>query len=179
MVWLWGKMKKKYIIIYVLTLSVMCIYTMCNRTSESSSESRVDTVMRSHRFTIHNYSLAKGRGIGKSISSMIFTVGQHDWAIWCYLDGDKEEYSDYISAFLRFHPKSNKKARVKYSLSLLDHSTGSPVHVRENESVRLFSSTDCEWGWVSFIKRDQFEASECLRGDSFTTICNVTVIKEP
>ncbi|KAF3339061.1 hypothetical protein FCM35_KLT16532 [Carex littledalei] len=155
------------------------LYTICNSTPQLRSVSCVSTTTGVHHFEIRNYSLTKGRGVGKTIHSTTFTVGEHDWRIKCYLDGDKHESSDCISVFLLYCPKSDEKARVKFTLSLLDQATGTAQNRPCYTSEKLFSSSDKDWGWTKFITRNVLEASSCLRNDILTIICNVTIIGEP
>ncbi|KAF3339060.1 hypothetical protein FCM35_KLT16531 [Carex littledalei] len=158
--------------------SVFQELNIANRTPQLSSVSSVSTSTGVHHFEICNYSLTKGRGIGTNILSRTFTVGKHDWRINCFLDGVKQESSDCISVFLVYCPKSDKEARIKFSLSLLDHATGAAQH-RKNSSLNVFSSFSNSWGWTDFINKNELEASSCLRNDSLTIVCNVTVIGEP
>jgi speckle-type POZ protein len=147
-------------------------------TLKLSSVSSVDTTSGSHHFKILNYSLTKGRGIGMEIVSSTFSVGGHDWRISCYLDGATKQDSDYISVYLIYCSKSNKNARVNFSLSFLQHTTGAAVYTIESKS-KQFSSSNDSWGWSQFLKRNMLEASSCLKNDSLTINCNVTIIGEP
>ncbi|XP_078150176.1 BTB/POZ and MATH domain-containing protein 1-like [Carex rostrata] len=111
-----------------------------------SSVSCVDTSNGVHHFEIHNYSLTKGRGFGTNILSKTFTVGEHDWRIKCYLDGDIETSSDYISVFLsvvaasspvfRAHISSMFKEVKEPSIKITDIET--PVF----EALLLYIYTD-------------------------------------
>ncbi|KAJ1700353.1 hypothetical protein LUZ63_000132 [Rhynchospora breviuscula] len=151
--------------------------TMSNKwanTRRDVSESQLKTVTGSHQFKINNYSHVKGMGLGKYVNSSTFSVAGYKWAIRFYPDGMKD-YSDGIACFLEF--KSNAgEARTKYSLYLLDP-IGRPVH-QCNGSTNFSCSSRC-WGFLCFIKKDIFEASSCLKDDSFTIACDVVVIKEP
>ncbi|XP_078150670.1 BTB/POZ and MATH domain-containing protein 2-like [Carex rostrata] len=149
-----------------------------NRTPQLSSVSNVSTSTGVHHFEICNYSLTKGRGIGTNILSRTFTVGKHNWRIMCFLDGENQKSSDCISVFLLYCPKSDKEARIKFSISLLDHATGAVQH-RTNSIQHVFSSSSKCWGWPNFINKNELEASSCLRNDSLTIVCNVIVIGEP
>ncbi|KAJ3704728.1 hypothetical protein LUZ61_008433 [Rhynchospora tenuis] len=114
-------------------------------------------------------------GLGKYVSSSTFSVAGYKWAVRFYPDGETKDNSDCISFFLEF--KSNAgEARTKFSLYLLDPA-GLPVYQRDG-SVNFSCSTKT-WGFKSFIKRDIFEASSCLKHDSFTIACDVIIIKEP
>ncbi|KAM7255023.1 hypothetical protein ACFE04_020342 [Oxalis oulophora] len=70
-------------------------------TPMTSSTCTNETVNGSHQFKITGYSLSKGMGIGKYISSDTFTVGDYDWAIYFYPDGKTgEDNAAYVSLFI-------------------------------------------------------------------------------
>ncbi|CAN1746834.1 BTB/POZ and MATH domain-containing protein 3 [Linum perenne] len=81
-----------------------------------------ETVNGSHQFTIKGYSLAKGMGAGKCISSDIFTVGGYDWAIYFYPDGkNPEDSSMYVSVFIAL-ASDGTDVRALFELTLVDQS---------------------------------------------------------
>jgi speckle-type POZ protein len=52
---------------------------------------------------IHGYSLAKVMGVGKYITSDMFTVGGYQWEIYFDPDGkNAEDNSLYVSIFISF-----------------------------------------------------------------------------
>jgi hypothetical protein len=55
--------------------------------SPTSSRLVTQTVNNSHEFIIQGYSLAKGMGVGRHISSETFIVGRYRWAIYFYPTG--------------------------------------------------------------------------------------------
>ncbi|KAJ4813721.1 BTB/POZ/MATH-domain protein [Rhynchospora pubera] len=148
------------------------------KTTEKVSVCRTETTTGSHRFEIHNYSLTKGGGHDKYILSKIFSVGGHDWAVRVYLDGARKEDSEYLSVYLQFESKSGE-AKTDFSISLLELTTGKTVLKKKSATTTTFNSTKSVSGFSQFLKRDIFEASNCLKEDFFTIICQVTVIKEP
>ncbi|XAR71991.1 hypothetical protein NMG60_11018470 [Bertholletia excelsa] len=88
----------------------------------SCSKSICETVNGSHHFTITGYSLAKGMGPGKYISSDTFTVGGYDWAIYFYPDGKNiEDSSMYVSVFIALASEGTD-VRALFELTLLDQS---------------------------------------------------------
>lgn len=90
--------------------------------NDSSSKSVNETVNGSHHFTIRGYSLAKGMGPGKYISSDIFTVGGYDWAIYFYPDGKNiEDSSMYVSVFIALASEGTD-VRALFELTMLDQS---------------------------------------------------------
>ena len=89
---------------------------------DSCSKSINETVNGSHHFTIKGYSLAKGMGAGKYISSDTFTVGGYDWAIYFYPDGKNvEDSSMYVSVFIAL-ASDGADVRALFELTLLDQS---------------------------------------------------------
>ena len=89
---------------------------------DSCSKSISETVNGSHHFTITGYSLAKGMGPGKYISSDVFTVGGYDWAIYFYPDGKNlEDSSMYVSVFIALASEGTD-VRALFELTLLDQS---------------------------------------------------------
>ncbi|KAL5991754.1 BTB/POZ and MATH domain-containing protein 3 [Asimina triloba] len=90
--------------------------------TESSSKSVNETVNGSHHFTIRGYSLAKGMGPGKYISSDTFMVGGYQWAIYFYPDGkNPEDSSMYVSVFISLASEGTD-VRALFELTLLDQS---------------------------------------------------------
>ncbi|XP_078150163.1 BTB/POZ and MATH domain-containing protein 2-like [Carex rostrata] len=134
------------------------------------------TVTGSHNFEVQNYALTKGRGIGEHIASRTFFVGEYEWAINIYPHGDSKEFSDYISVVLELKSRVGKP-RIRCSFSLLDYASGEAVYKREYPPHTFKRSKN--WCFPNFLERNIFEASKCLKQDSLTIICNVTVIKEP
>lgn len=89
---------------------------------DSCSKSVYETVNGSHRFLIEGYSLAKGVGVGKYISSDTFTVGGYDWAIYFYPDGkNPEDNAMYVSVFIALASEGTD-VRALFGLTLLDQS---------------------------------------------------------
>ncbi|KAJ0489476.1 putative MATH/TRAF domain-containing protein [Helianthus annuus] len=93
-----------------------------DQTTYSGSKSINESVNGSHDFTIRGYSLAKGMGAGKYISSDTFTVGGYDWAIYFYPDGKNlEDNSTYVSVFIALASEGSD-VRALFELTLLDQS---------------------------------------------------------
>ncbi|KAJ9553428.1 hypothetical protein OSB04_017473 [Centaurea solstitialis] len=89
---------------------------------KSDSKSINESVNGSHDFTIRGYSLAKGMGAGKYISSDTFSVGGYDWAIYFYPDGKNlEDNSMYVSVFIAL-ASDGTDVRALFELTLLDQS---------------------------------------------------------
>ena len=89
---------------------------------ESCAKSVNDTVNGSHQYTIKGYSLAKGMGPGRYVSSDTFTVGGYDWAIYFYPDGkNPEDSSAYVSVFIAL-ASDGTDVRALFELTLMDQS---------------------------------------------------------
>lgn len=88
----------------------------------STSRALIETANGSHWFTIRGYSLAKGMGTGKYISSDVFTVGGFNWAIYFYPDGkNPEDNSVYVSVFIALASEGSD-VRALFELTLIDQS---------------------------------------------------------
>lgn len=88
--------------------------------SSSSSRWISETVNGSHELTIKGYSLAKGMGPGRYITSDTFSVGGYDWAIYFYPDGkNPEDNSVYVSVFIAL-ASDGVDVRALFKLTLMD-----------------------------------------------------------
>ncbi|TVU42541.1 hypothetical protein EJB05_08953, partial [Eragrostis curvula] len=119
-------------------------------------------VQGSHAFEIEDYSLHRGLGKGKFISSAAFDVGGYSWCIQYYPDGCKSEESNgNISVFLKLLTQK-VKVRARYDLKLLDQGTG-------------LWFLGCHQVEPSMSK---LESSAYLQGDRLVIQCDITVVKE-
>ncbi|MCL7024429.1 hypothetical protein MKW94_004456, partial [Papaver nudicaule] len=84
-----------------------------------------ETVEGSHECLMKGYSLAKGMGVGKSMTSSKFTVGGYDWIFRFYPDGHDKANEEYICIDIKL--VSPGEVRVVYELKLLDQS-GKGIH---------------------------------------------------
>ncbi|XP_010691281.1 BTB/POZ and MATH domain-containing protein 3 isoform X2 [Beta vulgaris subsp. vulgaris] len=149
----------------------------------SSSKSVIETVNGSHRFEIKGYSLAKGMGAGKYVSSDIFTVGGYDWAIYFYPDGkNPEDSSTYVSVFIAL-ASDGTDVRALFELTLLDQ-TGSKKHKVHSHFHRALESgpytlkyKGSMWGYKRFFRRPALESSEFLKEDCLVLECTVGVVR--
>ncbi|KAI3904996.1 hypothetical protein MKW92_033827 [Papaver armeniacum] len=87
----------------------------------STSLSIHEIVKGSHEYKIKGYSLAKGMGVGKYISSGKFTVGGHEWAVLFNPDGNTPDSKDYVSVFVQL-VSPRQEVRALYEFKLLDQS---------------------------------------------------------
>ncbi|KAK4353808.1 hypothetical protein RND71_026002 [Anisodus tanguticus] len=151
--------------------------------NDSSSKSVNETVNGSHHFTIRGYSLAKGMGPGKYISSDIFTVGGYDWAIYFYPDGKNiEDSSMYVSVFIALASEGTD-VRALFELTLLDQS-GKQKHKIHSHFDRALESglytlkyRGSMWGYKRFFRRTSLETSDYLKDDCLSMHCTVGVVR--
>ncbi|KAG5607504.1 hypothetical protein H5410_028996 [Solanum commersonii] len=151
--------------------------------SDSSSKSVNETVNGSHHFTIRGYSLAKGMGPGKYISSDIFTVGGYDWAIYFYPDGKNiEDSSMYVSVFIALASEGTD-VRALFELTMLDQS-GKVKHKVHSHFDRALESgpytlkyRGSMWGYKRFFRRASLETSDYLKDDCLSMHCTVGVVR--
>lgn len=105
----------------------------------TSSTARFETVNDSHGFKINGYSLNKGMGIGKYITSDTFMVGGYEWAIYFYPDGKSvEDNASYVSIFIAL-VSDGADVRALFELTLLDQSGKGNHKVHSHFERRLES----------------------------------------
>ncbi|KAL3834021.1 hypothetical protein ACJIZ3_008757 [Penstemon smallii] len=154
-----------------------------NNSIESSSKSINETVNGSHNFTIRGYSLAKGMGAGKYISSDTFSVGGYEWAIYFYPDGkNPEDLSLYVSVFIALASEGTD-VRALFELTLLDQS-GKGKHKVHSHFDRALESGPYSlkyrgsmWGYKRFFRRTSLETSDFLKDDCLSMHCTVGVVR--
>ncbi|KAH7429968.1 hypothetical protein KP509_09G076000 [Ceratopteris richardii] len=148
----------------------------------SSSRSITQTVNGSHHFKINGYSLAKGMGIGKYITSETFTVGGYEWAVYFYPDGKNvEDNSLYVSVFIALASEGTD-VRALFELTLLDQS-GKGKHKVHSHFDRALESgpytlkyRGSMWGYKRFFKRAVLETSDYIKDDTLALTCTVGVV---
>lgn len=89
---------------------------------DSSNSGESSTIVKvSQQLKITNYSLLKGIGSGKYISSEPFSVDGNDWAIYFYPDGKNEDFNAaYVSVFIVLISDTGKDVKALFELVLLD-----------------------------------------------------------
>ncbi|KAK9283406.1 hypothetical protein L1049_011648 [Liquidambar formosana] len=150
---------------------------------DSSSKSINETLNGSHHFSIKGYSLAKGMGAGKYISSDTFSVGGYDWAIYFYPDGkNPEDSSMYVSVFIALASEGTD-VRALFELTLLDQS-GKGKHKVHSHFDRALESgpytlkyRGSMWGYKRFFRRTQLETSDYIKDDCLAMHCTVGVVR--
>ncbi|XP_042475061.1 BTB/POZ and MATH domain-containing protein 3-like [Macadamia integrifolia] len=157
--------------------------SMCVPSQDSCSKSINETVNGSHDYTIKGYSLAKGMGAGKYISSDTFTVGGYQWAIYFYPDGkNPEDSSMYVSVFVALASEGTE-VRALFELTLLDQS-GKGKHKVHSHFDRALESgpytlkyRGSMWGYKRFFRRTTLETSDYLKDDCLAMHCTVGVVR--
>lgn len=149
----------------------------------SWSRSVSETVNGSHELTIKGYSLAKGMGPGKYITSDTFSVGGYDWAIYFYPDGkNPEDNSMYVSVFIAL-ASDGTDVRALFKLTLLDQTSKGNHKVHSHFDRPLESGPytlkyrGSMWGYKRFFRRSLLETSEYLKDDCLVMRCTVGVVK--
>ncbi|KAJ3700984.1 hypothetical protein LUZ61_004689 [Rhynchospora tenuis] len=142
----------------------------------TASTSITETCSGSHLFKVIGYSLDKGIGQGRCITSDTFTVGGYNWSIRYYPDGRSMSiYPDdqYLSFEVGLVGKCPEVVRSNITLIMLSQ-TGVTPSKRCTAAVTIYSTNDSV-NFQKFIKQKEFEASDYLKNDSFTIQCTVTV----
>ncbi|KAI3943707.1 hypothetical protein MKW98_004212 [Papaver atlanticum] len=134
-----------------------------NNLEMSSSQSIYETVEGCHEYKIKGYSLAKGMGVGKYMTSGIFTVGGHEWVIHLYPDGCNQDRKEYISVYIKL-VSLREEVRALYEFKLLDQS-GKQKHIVESSEYPITFSTGSSWGSHQYMKRSDLETSSYLKDD--------------
>ncbi|KAK4478007.1 hypothetical protein RD792_017272 [Penstemon davidsonii] len=160
--------------------------------NSTRSISKTALIKGSHTFEIQGFSLTKGMGVGKYISSDTFCVGGHMWQIQFYPDGKKKyESGGDINVSLDIAVVSKKceeDIRVWLLLVLLDESGNKwqrfngrfkmePKDTRCLPGPYAIHDSKRTIGYEYFCKRSELEASQFIKDDYLTIQCNVGVVK--
>ncbi|KAM3389939.1 hypothetical protein ACQJBY_011846 [Aegilops geniculata] len=146
--------------------------------SETSSRCFTESLTATHNFEVASYPLLAGMGVGKYISSCIFSVGGHDWTIRFYPDGNNAECVGNASAFL-YCSSQPKGVRTKFTLNMLEKE-GKVLVTSFGSLEHTFSSSIDDFGFSKFVEKSRLlKSSSDATGGYFTIRCVLTVIKEP
>ncbi|KAJ3704610.1 hypothetical protein LUZ61_008315 [Rhynchospora tenuis] len=148
-------------------------------TSTSVSRTVVKLDSGCHEFKIVGYSSSKGIGVGKYITSEMFTVGGHHWCLRYYPDGyEKDDRGEYVSVFIE-SVDTACDVKALFDIRLLDPTSGeASTSTPEVVKPHVFRAPCDTWGFYQFIRKKDLEASTFLRDDCFTIRCNLVVVKE-
>lgn len=155
----------------------------CNRGETTRSKLVCGTVNGSHRYTIKGYSLAKGMGPGKYVSSDTFSVGGYQWAVYFYPDGkNPEDTSAYVSVFIALASEGTD-VRALFELTLMDQSGKGKHKVHSHFDRPMVSGPytlkyrGSMWGYKRFFRRTSLETSDYLKDDCLIMNCTVGVVR--
>ncbi|XP_037417974.1 BTB/POZ and MATH domain-containing protein 1-like [Triticum dicoccoides] len=156
----------------------------------SASACAPETAQGTHLFKIDGYSLCRGLGVGKSIQSAVFRVGKsiqsavfrvggHDWCVYFYPDGIREDSKDYVSVFLELKTQ-NAEARALYHLRVVDQAWPPPPFtwpIPSQYEPLVFNSTDDDrcWGYTHFMRKTKLWSY--VLEDTLILECNLAVIE--
>ena len=143
-------------------------------TSKTLSTSAPETEQGTHVFRIVGYSQQR-LGIGKPISSGMFSVGGHEWVAGLSTDVDEHLV---IAAVLLLLPR-NTKVRASYELRLINQRTGLPFSVHKAAPREFNNDNDGSCSAYLLINRSVFEAPPVLQDDRLTMEWTITTIKQP
>ncbi|XP_026458858.1 BTB/POZ and MATH domain-containing protein 3-like [Papaver somniferum] len=149
------------------------------RPKVSSSQSIYETVEGSLEYEIKGYSLAKGMGVGNSMTSGKFTVAGYDLSIRFYPDGYDQASKDCISVavtLLKFN--KGDTARVLLEFKLLDQTGQGKYGVYATSNSPLTIHSEWIWGSTRYMSRSDFETSNYLKDDCLSIHCIVGVLQE-
>ncbi|KAL6843200.1 hypothetical protein ACP4OV_026913 [Aristida adscensionis] len=133
-----------------------------------------------HAFDVFGYSLHRGMGVGKCITSGVFSVGGHDWAIRFFPDGLSESFKDYISVQLELLTMG-AVVQASCDLRLACQAIGLSSSVYKTEARVFYQSDASRFAPQEgdFKRRSELEESEFLQDNCLRIECVVTVLKEP
>ncbi|XP_058798952.1 uncharacterized protein LOC131668632 [Phymastichus coffea] len=134
--------------------------------SECSTESKA-----TYKWTIPNFRSACQQ-TGEKLSSAIISIANTNWLLDLYPRGISEEYSQYMSLYLRL--KSGRQARIKFQLSILDRNKRHYAAFEGTYKYQKTTSLVC--GKSDFIKQKELKRykSLLLPNDTLTICCEIS-----
>ncbi|CAN6356500.1 unnamed protein product [Urochloa humidicola] len=150
------------------------------RCSRSASTIGRRAVTDSHSLTIDGYSASRKIPNQWFTRSQPFEAVGHRWRIRYHpnvagwIDGHISLYLELeVDSFYGVYRITDP---VDFKFTLLNHA-GNPVHSRGVEA-HVFCEQSRRNGFEEFIKWDDLARSGCLRDDSFTVRCDITVFED-
>ncbi|XP_078149905.1 BTB/POZ and MATH domain-containing protein 2-like [Carex rostrata] len=120
-----------------------------------------------------NHSKTKDMGIGKWIYSPKFRVGEHDWVISYYPQGNRKDYNGkYVAIFLKLQRKS-VDVTTEFGFELLDKH-GNVSATTSKLAHHKFTTKENSWGFPGFFERTELEQT-CIKDDCFILRVSITV----
>ncbi|XP_044375145.1 BTB/POZ and MATH domain-containing protein 1-like [Triticum aestivum] len=140
----------------------------------STSLCTPSVVRGTHTFKIAGYSLQRGLGIGRYLSSAAFDVGGYFWCIEYYPDGEMEmENGDYASIALDF-ASTNSEVRAYFEVRLADQANKLPPLVLLSKNMPIVFRSHPP----TYVGKDFLQPSVYLRDDNLAIECSITVLAE-
>ncbi|XP_044320596.1 BTB/POZ and MATH domain-containing protein 2-like [Triticum aestivum] len=145
----------------------------------TSSRSSTESFTAAHDFEVASYPLLDGLGVGKYISSCVFSVGGYDWTIRFYPDGESDDCAGNTSAFL-YCVSQLEGVRAKFTLNTLEKE-GKVLATRYGLVNHTFSSPSYDFGYSKFVEKSRLLKSSSSKANNgyFIIRCVLTVIREP
>ena len=104
-----------------------------------------------------NYPLLDGLGVGKYVSSTIFSVGGYDLAIRFYPDGTHEvDSAGNVTAFLYCVSKT-KSVRTKFTLNMPEKE-GMVELTNHGVHEASISAPTYDWGYFKFVEKSRLKS---------------------
>ncbi|KAM3370369.1 hypothetical protein ACQJBY_017968 [Aegilops geniculata] len=144
----------------------------------TSSRSSTESFTAAHDFEVASYPLLNGLGVGKYISSCVFSVGGYDWTIRFYPDGESDDCAGNTSAFL-YCVSQQEGVRAKFTLNMLKKE--GKVLKRHGSLNHTFSPPTYGFGFRKFVEKSRLLKSSSSKANNGYLIirCVLTVIREP
>ncbi|XP_066358355.1 BTB/POZ and MATH domain-containing protein 2-like [Miscanthus floridulus] len=156
-----------------------------HRISRSSIVTR--EVTGQHNLTISGYAAIRKVPIDWTATSPAFDAAGYRWRI--KYDPNGNSWNDSMSLFLELaddddgagdgRQQQQETEPVQFGFSLLDQA-GNPVpeHTRWFWEVGYFNGASRSKGFQRFISWTDLDESGCVKDDSFTVRCDITVVKK-
>ncbi|TVU31101.1 hypothetical protein EJB05_22770, partial [Eragrostis curvula] len=130
-----------------------------------------------HVLKIVGYSRTKDVPNLNYIKSRSFRVGDRNWHVHYYPNGNIADSIDFISLFIFPDDTVAEAVKALVKFSLLDQD-GKPVPSYSYTTEIVNFSEKKNWGYTKFIKRDFLEKSAYLKNDTFSVRFDVTIMKD-
>uniref|UniRef100_A0A0D3F456 BTB domain-containing protein n=1 Tax=Oryza barthii TaxID=65489 RepID=A0A0D3F456_9ORYZ len=152
---------------------------MANHCNNTSSVTVAEVARGSHVIKIDGYLRTKElMENGKYVSSIPFSVGGHSWFITYFPNGVNTESKDYLSVFLTLDSACAGGVKATFSFALLDKNGRSVQLYSKLYPLHTFTEKGSDWGHSKFMKKTDLERSVHLSNDSFSIMCDLTVMKD-
>ncbi|XP_044392248.1 BTB/POZ and MATH domain-containing protein 2-like [Triticum aestivum] len=137
-----------------------------------------------HLLAVQDYTATKrATPTGQSINSRPFIVGDHEWYIRYFPNGDKPSCADFISLYLcrliddddDDSDDEDETVEAKFSFSFIDQiEKHKPVYIPGTKTYS-FSRSETSQGNDKFTRKDVLEQSRNMKCGGFNIRCDVIV----